>query len=154
MAMFEFRLAPVLRHRERIKEEKQWEVRALQEARWKMEEEIRRLERELQETEEVVIGREGCISSVKELRLYSDHVSWLAKWIREKRKALAVFEQKLGEKRAELVEALRAVKSLEQLRKRLEEKFHREQEIEERKMADETSQQRFIYRGLRRQKLP
>ena len=99
MATFKFRLAPVLRHRERIKEEKQWEVRALQEARLKMEEEICRLERELHETEGVVMGQEGCIYSAKELRLYSDHVSWLAKWIREKRRALAVFEQKLGEKR-------------------------------------------------------
>lgn len=154
MVTFKFRLAPVLRHRERIKEEKQWELRALNEARWKMEEEIRLLEEELHETEEVMMGQEGCSYSVNELRLYSDHVSWLARWIREKRRVLAVFEQKLGEKRAELVEALREVKMLEQLRKRLEKKFHREQEIEERKLADEISQRRFIYRGSGRQKLP
>ncbi len=154
MTTFKFRLAPVLRHRERIKEEKQWEVRALNEARLKMEQEIGRFERELHETEKLLMGQEGCTYSVKELRLCTDHVSWLAKWIREKRKALAVFDQKLREKRAELVEALRAVKILEQLRKRLEEKFHREQEIEERKLADEISQRRFVYRGFGRQKLP
>ena len=29
MALFKFRLAPVLRYRERLKEEKEWELRAL-----------------------------------------------------------------------------------------------------------------------------
>lgn len=154
MATFKFRLAPVLRYRERIKEEKQWELRALNEARWKMEEEICLLEQELRDSEEAVVGQEGRIYSVNELRLYGDHVSLLCGWIREKHRVLEVFDQKLNEKRGELVEALRAVKTLEQLFKRLETKFHREQEIEERKLADETSQRRFIYRVGGRQKLP
>ena len=154
MATFKFKLAPVLRFRERIKEEKQWELRALNEARGKMEEEIRRLEQELRDTEEGIMGQEGRIYPVNEIRLYSDHVSWLARRIHEKRNLLKVFEQKIGEKRAELVEALRAVKTLEQLRKRIEKKFYREQEIEERKLADEISQRRFIYRRGGRQELP
>jgi flagellar export protein FliJ len=119
-----------------------------------MEEEIRRLEQELRDTEEGIMGQEGRIYPVNEIRLYSDHVSWLARWIHEKRNLLKVFEQKIGEKRAELVEALRAVKTLEQLRKRIEKKFYREQEIEERKLADEISQRRFIYRRGGRQELP
>ena len=154
MATFKFRLAPVLRYRERIKEEKQWELRALNEARRKMEEEICLLEQELRDSEEVVMGQEGRIYSVNELRLYGDHVSRLARWVREKHRVLAAFEQKLDEKRGELVEALRAVKTLEQLFKRLEKQFHREQEIEERKLADEISQRQFIYHGGGRQKLP
>ena len=154
MATFKFRLAPVLRYRERIKEEKQWELRALNEARRKMEEEICLLEQELRDSEEAVVGEEGRIYSVNELRLYGDHVSRLCGWIREKHRVLEAFDQKLDEKRGELVEALRAVKTLEQLFKRLEAKFHREQEIEERKLADETSQRRFIYRVGGRQKLP
>jgi len=154
VAIFKFRLAPVLRYRERIKEEKQWELRALNEARRKMEEEICLLEQELRDSEEAVMGQEGRIYSVNELRLYGDHVSRLARWVREKHRVLAAVEQKLDEKRGELVEALRAVKTLEQLFKRLEKKFHREQEIEERKSADEISQRRFIYHGGGRQKLP
>lgn len=154
MATFKFRLAPVLRYRERIKEEKQWELRALNEARRKMEEEICLLEQELHDSEEAVVGEEGRIYSVNELRLYGDHVSRLCGWIREKHRVLEALDQKLDEKRGELVEALRAVKTLEQLFKRLEAKFHREQEIEERKLADETSQRRFIYRMGGGQKLP
>jgi flagellar export protein FliJ len=154
VATFKFRLAPVLRYRERIKEEKQWELRALNEARRKMEEEICLLEQELHDSEEAVVGEEGRIYSVNELRLYGDHVSRLCGWIREKHRVLEAFDQKLDEKRGELVEALRAVKTLEQLFKRLEAKFHREQEIEERKLADETSQRRFIYRMGGGQKLP
>jgi flagellar export protein FliJ len=154
VATFKFRLAPVLRYRERIKEEKQWELRALNEARRKMEEEICLLEEELRDSEEAVVGQEGRIYSVNELRLYGDHVSRLCGWIREKHRVLVAFDQKLDEKRGELVEALRAVKTLEHLFKRLQTKFHREQEIEERKLADETSQRRFIYRVGGRQKLP
>jgi flagellar export protein FliJ len=119
-----------------------------------MEEEICLLEQELRDSEEAVMGQEGRIYSVNELRLYGDHVSRLARWVREKHRVLAAFEQKLDEKRGELVEALRAVKTLEQLFKRLEKKFHREQEIEERKLADEINQRRFIYHGGGRQKLP
>lgn len=154
MATFKFRLAPVLRYRERIKEEKQWELRALNEARRKMEEEICLLEQDLRDSEEAVVGEEGRIYSVNELRLYGDHVSRLCGCIREKHRVLEAFDQKLDEKRGELVEALRAVKTLEQLFKRLQAKFHREQEIEERKVADETSQRRFTYSVGGRQKLP
>lgn len=151
MAAFKFRLASVLQYRERIKEEKQWQLRALNEAKRKIEEGIRLLERELRQTEEAVTGKEGQICSVSEFRLLADHASRLSKRIREKHSLLKACEQELVEKRAEVVEALRAVKTLQQLRNRLEEKFHREQEIMEQKLADEIGQREF---SSTRQKLP
>lgn len=151
MAMFKFRLAPVLQYRQRVKEEKQWELRALNETRRKRAEEIHLLEKELRDSEETVTGQEGHIFSANELRLYGDHAFRLSNRIREKRATLEVFEQKLNEKRAELVEALRAVRTLEQLRKRLGEKFNREQEREEQKAADAVGQRGLSHRG---KKLP
>jgi flagellar export protein FliJ len=152
--MFQFRLASVLRYRERIKEEKQWKLRSLNEARRKIAEEVRLLEEELRGTEEALMGQEGRIYPAKELRLYGDHLFRLASCIREKQSVLTGLEQKLDETRAELIEALRLVKTLEQLRKRLEKKFYRQQEIAERKATDEVSHRRFICRGGERQKLP
>ena len=72
MALFKFRLAPVLRYRERLKEEKEWELRALLEARRRVDEEIRALEQQWLSVDETLARREGQIFSVVELRLHAD----------------------------------------------------------------------------------
>jgi len=141
MARFKFRLNSVLRLREHIKDQKQWELRALHNTRRGMVAEIDALEKEL--AEQSFKAAEGDIFTVMELKLRAEHSQSLAKQIRAKRVALAAFNEKLAEKRAELVEAMRAVKSLEQLRVRHEERHWREQNIAEQRFADEIAQRKF-----------
>jgi flagellar export protein FliJ len=151
MAKFKFRLDSVLRLREHIKDQKQWELRALHDTWRGMVAEIDALEKELAEGS--VAAGEGKIFTATELRLYAEHSQSLAKRIRAKRLGLAEFNEKLAEKRAELVEAMRAVKSLEQLRLRHEERYWREQNIAEQRFTDEIAQRKFAQPGARK-KIP
>lgn len=143
MTAFKFRLASVLRFRERVKQEKRWELDALIAAQRRMEDEIHTLEHELLRAGEALVGREGQVVAGRELRLHGDYAHRVAQRIREKRAALEKFQEELAAKRLEVVEAMRAVKVLEQLRERLEVKFRREQNIEEQKFTDEIGQRKF-----------
>lgn len=139
--MFKFRLAAVLRLREHIKDQKHWELRALHDTRRGMVAEIDTLEIEL--TGASVAAAAGEIFTVIELRLRAEHGQTLAKRIQAKRIALAKFDDRLAEKRTELVEAMRAVKSLEQLRQRHEERYWRERNAAEQRFSDEIAQRKF-----------
>jgi flagellar export protein FliJ len=132
--MFKFRLASVLRLREHIKNQKHWELRELHETRRQMVAEIDGLESELAGGS--AVPKQGQIFTAIELRLRAEHGQSLAKRIKAKRAVLATLEEKLSEKRAELIEAMRAVKSLEQLRQRHEVRYRREQNAAEQKFAD------------------
>ena|GEM_PF-1142403 len=137
MAVFKFRLAPVLRYRERLKEEKEWEQRALLETRRRVDEEIRALERERLSADEGLMPREGQIFSAVELRLHADYARRTTERIKERRAARAKVSEEIAQIRHELLEAQRAVKSLEQLRHRYATKFQREQNSAEQKFNDE-----------------
>jgi len=143
VAEFHFPLASVLRFRERIKQEKQWELRLLNDERRVLEEEIHRLEQELLQAEASTAIAEGTICSAMELRFRGDYARVLARRIPDRRKSLAVLDGKLAAKREELVEALRSVKILEQLRKRLEEKFRRDLDMSDQKLRDEIGLRKF-----------
>jgi len=141
MAGFKFRLAPVLRLREHVKNQKRWELRSLYDQRRSILAEIEALERKLAAV--AGVDSEGQIFTVMELRLHAEHSQSVANQIRTKRDALVVLDAKLAEKRAELVDAMRAVKSLEQLRVRYEERYWREQNSAEQRFADEIGQRKF-----------
>ena len=133
-----------MRFRERIKQEKQWELRLLNEERYVLEEEIHRLEQELLQTEASTAVEEGTICTAMELRFRGDYARVLAQRIPDKRNSLAVLDQKLAAKRDELVEAMRSVKMLEQLRRRLEEKFRHDLDLADQKLRDEIGLRKFI----------
>ena len=143
MATFKFRLASVLRYRKRIKQEKQWEIDGLIAARMLIETEIHALDQQLAHAAEAVTGEAGQVFTALQLRLYGDYAQQLAKRIKDRVGALQECEETIVLKRQELVEAMRAVKALEQLHTRLEAKFRREQNIQEQKSADEISQRKF-----------
>jgi flagellar export protein FliJ len=133
----------VLRFRERIKEEKQSELQTLLAERRRMQEEIQHLEQEWMRVGDAVGAPAGTILSAIELRLYSDYAGQLIRRMEEIRAALVKFETTLAAKRQELVEASRAVKTLEQLRARLERNFRRAQNLAEQKTTDEIAQRKF-----------
>ena len=153
MAAFKFRLDALLRVREHAKDEKRWELRALNEARRQMENDILALEQELGAADGTLTRQVEQIFSAIDLKLIGEHCERITQRIQVKRTELAALDDQLTAKRAELVEAMRAVKTLEQLRKRQAEKFRREQDLKEQKFIDEVAQRKFV--GAEgRQKIP
>jgi len=143
VAVFKFRLASVLLYRERVKQEKQWEMDALTGARRRIEEEINALDDSLLSAADAIAGNEGQIISVRQLRLYESYAHQVTQRIRERQGALKKCEETIVLKRQELIEAMRAVKALEQLRARFEERFRRERDREEQKFTDEIGRRKF-----------
>jgi flagellar export protein FliJ len=151
VAVFKFRLAAVLRVRERMKEDKQWELRALYDTRRQKVIEIDALERELAENVTVPAGKQ--IFTALELQLIGEHGHSLAKRIKAKGVALAELDGNIAAKRDELLEAVRAVKSLEKLRQRHEQRYWREQHVAQQRFSDEIAQRKFVQPESRK-KLP
>lgn len=146
MPAFRFRLASVLRYREHLREERRWELRALAEERECLTSEIRKLEQLLtRQTQEMEEQREK-ILSVVDLRLQGDFAQRVLQSIREKHSLLAVMQKKLEEKRDEVVQANREVKSLEQLRSRFWERHYWQEGRDEQKLIDEAGQRRCLNR--------
>jgi flagellar FliJ protein len=144
MAAFRFRLAPVLRYRERLREETRLEFAALDEARARLAQTISEMESRLFQAKELGGADRNTLESA-ELRLYGDFVQQAERKIHEQRERLAALEQALEEKRAAVLQANREVKSLEQLKGRLQERHRREVNADEQKRTDEVGQRR--YRG-------
>jgi flagellar export protein FliJ len=143
VAIFKFRLASVLLYRERVKQEKQWEIDGLIAARRRIEEEINALDDSLLSAADAIAGKEGQIVFAQQLQLYASYAHRVTQRIRDRQGALKKLEENIVLKRQELIEAMRAVKALEQLRARFEERFRRERNMEEQKFADEISRRKF-----------
>lgn len=150
MPVFEFRLAPVLRLRERVQEEKEAELRALNLERAQRESEIAALTAELDRLSTDLGTQIGLIISPIELKLQGEYAQLLSATIERREQALKVLAEQAARKRQELTEAMRDVKSLEILRQRLAEQFRREQNAAEQKFLDELGQRNFA-RGTGRQ---
>ena len=142
MAVFKFRLAAVLRLRERIRDQKHWELSALHETRRQMVAELDTLESELAEGSN--FAAEGQIFTAIELRMRAEHSQSLLKKINATRITLAQLNDMLADKRGEVMEAMRAVKSLEQLRQRHEERYWRGQHAAEQRFSDEIAQRNIV----------
>jgi flagellar export protein FliJ len=147
MAEFQFRLAPVLRFRERGKEEKQWELGLLFDARAQKAQEIAEIEQEQLRAESIDTAVDGAILTAVTLARQAAYIDTLGRRAQLKRGELGPIDSAIASKREELVEALRSVKSLEQLRQRWAEKFRREQNAQEQKQADEVGRRKFTRRG-------
>ena len=144
MAAFKFRLEAVQRLRQRLKDEREWELHALTQARRTLEAEIAALEQELRTMDDALGVAIGEILSVIDLQLASQYSQRIDQLIKAKSAALTKLDAAIAGKRGELVEALRGVKSLERLRERQIKKFQREQDGAEQKFTDEVGQRKFF----------
>jgi flagellar FliJ protein len=153
MALFRFRLASVLRYRERMREDKRLELRALEQAKENLLSEIDSLEQSLSRQRKEMDERQGKFVAVAEMRLAADFARRATDRIRERRSVLAIVEKRAAEKREELLEANRDVKSLEQLRERRRERHRVEEAREEQKLTDEVGQ-RLALAGVKRKNIP
>jgi flagellar FliJ protein len=152
MAAFKFRLSSVLRFRERKREDKGLELRALDQAKQHIVSEIDRLEQSLVRQRTEMDKQRGKFVAVVEMRIAADFAQKVTDRIRERRGVLAIVEQKAAAKREELLEANRDVKSLEQLRERRRERHRIEEAREEQKLTDEVGQRKGV--AEMRKKIP
>ncbi len=148
MAEFHFKLAPVLRFRERVKQEKQWELGLLNERMHDLEKEIGDLQEELRQ-DDARVATEGGIYSAIELQLRGNYARDLLRQMDRKRTAMVALNKEIAQQREELVEAMREVKILEQLRQRLKEKFRLVEDLADQKAIDEIALRKFTEPGKR-----
>jgi flagellar export protein FliJ len=151
MAAFKFRLASVLRLREHMKEQKQWELRVLYNSRREMLAKIDALEKQLLDSAADIPA--GQIFTALDLRLRAEHEQALAKRLQTNRASLARLDETIAAKRLELVDAMREVKSLEHLRSRHEERHWRAQNLAQQRFSDEIAQRQHV-QSQTRKKIP
>lgn len=146
MATFRFRLASILRYRERVKEEKRLELKALYEEKERLESEIRRLVelflRQVQELE----GQKGRILTAADLKLQGDYSQRIVESIKTKHRLLAEAAKRVEAKRGEVIQADRGAKSLVQLREKSWQRYRREEMKREQGLIDESGQRRYLNR--------
>ena len=145
MAVFKFHLAPLLQFRHRIREEKEHELQALNNEFFRRQNEIAEFERRLAVLADSRESDGEKLLSPADLQFQDQYSQQLLRLIEERRVALNTLESKRAAKMAELIAAVRDVKSLEKLRERLEAKFCREQALHEQKFTDEIGQRKFIH---------
>jgi flagellar export protein FliJ len=151
MAPFKFRLASVLRLREHMKDQKQWELRVLYNSRREMLGTIDALEKQLLDSAAAIPA--GQIFTALDLRLRAEHEQSLTNRLQASRATLAQLDDTIAEKRVELVDAMRAVKSLEHLRSRHEERHWRAQNLAQQRFSDEIAQRQHVQPQTRK-KIP
>jgi flagellar export protein FliJ len=137
---FKFRLAAVLRFRERLKDERQAELRALNLEQARRQAEIADLEARLAAADSQSIAQVGQVISPAELKIHDEFAQSLARRIEQRCRELTTFALQVEAKRGELVEAARAVKSLELLRARDEDAQRQHDAAAEQKFLDEVAQ--------------
>lgn len=146
MPNFHFRLAPVLRLRERRRETQRLAFAAVEEQRLQLLHELQQLETRLAAYARRLAREDGQDLTVIDLQLYGEFVQQLDRTLRSKRVLLRTVEEKREEQRLALLEADKEVKSLEQLRTRLEERHQHGEAITAQQQADEVGQRRHVER--------
>jgi flagellar export protein FliJ len=127
----------VLRLRERIQEEREFELRALNLEHARREREMSALEAELDGIGADVDMEQERIFSPIELQWQDEYAQSLARRIEQRHRELAVLVERRAAKQQELTEAARQVKSLDLLRQRAAENFRHEENRVEQKFLDE-----------------
>jgi flagellar export protein FliJ len=144
MAAFRFRLAPVLRLRERRRETQRLAFAAVEDERVRLLEEIRRLEERLTASTQAMSRTDGPALTGADLQLHGEFVQHLTLTIRHRRELVKTVEERREVCRLALLEADTEVKSLEQLRTRLGERHRQEEAASAQRQADEVGQRRYL----------
>ena len=146
MAVFRFRLTPVLRLRERHRETQRLAFAAVEEERFRVVDEIQRLENRLTSYLQEMVPTDGSSLSVVDLQLYGDFVPQLQNTLEVKYALLRQVEERHEACRLALLVADTEVKSLEQLRSRLTERHLQEETAAAQQQVDEVGQRKYLVR--------
>jgi flagellar protein FliJ len=144
MPLFQFRLTPVLRLRERQRETQRLAFAAVEKQRLQLLRELQQLETRLVAYSQHLVQEDGQDLTVIDLQLYGEFVQQLNRTLQSKRALLRTMEEKREEQRLALLEADKEVKSLEQLRARLEERHQHAEAIMAQQQVDEIGQRRYL----------
>jgi flagellar export protein FliJ len=146
MPTFRFRLAPVLRLRERQREAQRLAFAAVEEERLRLQEELQRFETRLAAYAQETFQADGRVLTATDFQLYSAFVQQLDLKIQQKRATLVNVEARREEQRLALLEADTGVKSLEQFKARLEERHYQAELAAAQQQADEVGQHKYVAR--------
>ncbi len=144
MAAFRFRLAPVLRLRERRREEQRLAFAAVEEEYLRLVEEIRRLEDRLTVSIHEMSRVDGPGFTSADLHVYGEFAQHMTLTIQRRRAQLRDVEERREACRLALLDADKDVKSLEQLRTRLGERHEHEEAATAQQQADEVGQRKYL----------
>jgi len=146
MPIFRFRLAPVLRVRERHREAQRLALAEVETEQQRLLDDIRRLEQQLTAIVQDMARTHGESLATADLQLYGEFTQQLLRSLQLKRTLLATVEERRDERRLALLEADKDVKSLEQLKHRLEARALREEASTAQRQTDEVGQRRYMER--------
>src|SRR4051794_19672935 len=124
MPTFRFRLAPVLRLRERQREAQRLAFVAVEAERLRLQDELQRLEHRLVACAQEAFQADGRTLTAPDFQLYNAFIQQLDLNIQQKRAKLVTVEAQREEQRLALLEADSRAKSLEQFKARLEERHY------------------------------
>jgi flagellar export protein FliJ len=144
MPSFRFRLAPVLRLRERNREEQRLALAAVEEERKQLKGEIQRLENLLATQEQEMARVGGPLLAGIDLQLQGEFIQRVVRRKQECRALLVTVEQRLEEKRVLLLQADTKVRSLEQLKIRGQERYRQQEDTKEQQRTDEVGQRNYL----------
>ncbi len=137
-----FQLHQVLNYRADVERMKKEEFAV---ARQELDTAVDHLVREQNELEALSINfkeRQGNISSIAELRMYSDFFARKKEELKDRQEMVEMLDRVLEERRGELVVATKEKKVLETLKEKKDTEFRRQQNLKEREFMDEISVQK------------
>jgi len=144
MPIFRFRLAPVLRLRERQRETQRLAFARVEEEYLRLQKEIQQMESRLSTYMQRMTREDGQTLALVDLQLHGDFMQHLDRMLQLKHALLRAVEERREAQRLALLEADRGVKSLEQLRTRLQERHQREELAVTQQQTDEVGQRRYL----------
>ena len=149
---FKFRLQPVLEQRERLEQEKQLAVAALDRERLAIEGKLREYQSSIQSAKldlrsRLVGARGGALVIVPEVRAQAGASLHMEARARQTALELAGAYKRLERGRQELAKAAAARKAVELLKERRYEEWRQDQFRAETSLVDEAATQQFVRRG-------
>lgn len=143
MAAFRFRLASVLRYRQRLREERQADLATVETVRARLVAEIETLQQVVERPSAAMATHVGQTVSGRELKRAGEEAVHALSILADRRGKLDQIEQLRAAKHTALIEADRAVKSLEHLRERAARAHRRDEQTRERRHLDEVGQGQY-----------
>jgi flagellar FliJ protein len=149
--MFIFKLEPLLRHRKRIEEKIQIELADLKTAYGKAQKRLDSLHHAKSRNEEEILNKyKKGKTSLSEIILYVYYINKLKKDIKQQREVVKKLEERIEDKRKELLKASQERKIIEKLKENSENDYIRSILRKERIFLDEIAANQYTRKTLKR----
>lgn len=143
MAAFRFRLASVLRYREHLRKERQADLATLEAVRARLMAEIENLQQVIERPSVTMATQVGLTVLGRDLKRSGEEALQALSILADRCGRLDQIEQQHAAKHTALIEADRAVKSLEHLRERAAQTHRRDEQMQEQHHLDEVGQGQY-----------